>query len=110
MPEEVWVAAVALAEVHGAYATSKRVEIGYDGLRSRLSMPETRSRLGVKRRAKSAAPSFIDLPAPTLFGGSLAQPTVEVTRRDGAKLAMRLGTADARDVMGLVREFLGGRS
>jgi mRNA interferase MazF len=55
------VATTALAEVHGAYATSKRVEIGYEGLRSRLAMPGTRSRQGAERRAKSATPSFVAL-------------------------------------------------
>ncbi len=98
MPEELWVAAIALAREHGLYAAAHGLGVSYNSLKQRVQ--GTRAK---KREPKGSAPTFVELGGPLPFGGG--GPTVELTDSDGAKLAVRLAVSEIIDITGLAREF-----
>lgn len=93
MPEELWARAVHLARKHGVGATARA--LGLDGGKlSRLMRAEAEP---------SAAPSFVEVSwAPSVGWGCV----VEMARRDGAKMTVRLATVGAE--LGALTELFWG--
>lgn len=108
MPEPLWAAAVALARKRGLYATTRDLCVSYGTLKTRLerSVPKEVA----AKPPSSPRPTFVELGAALPFGGSGAGTSVELTRRDGAKLVIRFGAGEALDLAALVREFWGRRA
>jgi hypothetical protein len=98
MPEELWVAAVALAREHGLCAAAHGLGVSYNSLQQRVQ--GTRAK---RRESKGSAATFVELGPPLPFGGG--GPTLELTDSDGAKLAVRLAASEIIDITGLAREF-----
>ena len=106
MPEPLWAAAVALARKRGLYATTRDLRVSYDTLKTRLE------RSGAKATGSkpAARPTFVELGAALPFGAHASGTSVELTRRDGAKLVIRLGGGERLDIAALVRGFWGRRA
>jgi len=101
MPEELWRAAVTLAQKHGVYATARAREIGYGTLKERVSGSQKMRSDGTARSA-----GFIELDGTQLVG-SLGPhgPVVELSGADGAKLMIRLRESEDQDILGLAAAF-----
>lgn len=105
MPEQLWQAAVSLAQVHGIYRTTQALRLSYDSLKKRVVA-------GPKNgRDSKDYPGFVELSPASLMG--FAQPTgsvVEMSDADGAKLMIRLTDGVELDLAGLAEAFWGRRS
>ena len=105
MPEDLWAEAVALARVEGAYAVARDLGLGYTSLRKRVERAASVKRA---RRTSSAAKGFVAVGGGELIGAlATGGSVVELTRRDGAKLMVRLSGAEALDVVALSEAFFG---
>jgi len=123
MPAALWAEAIALARKEGLYATARELHVDYGTLKWRLERsPEQKvapkaatKPAGKPARAPNATvqqtgrPTFVDV-APAFGLSSTSGASVELVRRDGAKLTIRLTAGESLDVVGLVREFWGARS
>lgn len=101
MPEPLWAAAVAAAHEHGIYAVSRALGVSYDSLKTRTGA--CRAKAAADKPPGAATFGEIGSALPFVSGTSGA--SVELTRDDGSKLAIRLAAGDALDVVGLVRAF-----
>ena len=97
MAEELWAAAVALAQEHGVYATSRGLGVNYDSLKARVG---TRSQ---RKGRPPALPAFVELPAGMPMAASGVM--VELVGAGGEKLTIRLMDQAEVDVAELAREF-----
>jgi len=101
MPEKLWEAAVALAQMSGVYPVASALKINYENLKKRVSQSQ-------KKRHNAAARStgFIELDGTQLIGSPGSKGTVvELSRADGAKLTVRLPVGEDLDLPGLVEAF-----
>ena len=106
MPEELWADAVALARVEGAYAIARDLALSYTSLRTRLARTTPPAR---PRHAK-AAQGFVEVGGGALLGAlGAGGSVVELTRRDGVTLVVRLSGAAPLDVVALSAAFVGRR-
>lgn len=101
MPEPLWAAAVAEAHKHGIYFVSRALGVSYDSLKTRMGARHTRP----TEAEPPAATTFVEIGSTLPFVSGAFGASVELTRGDGAKLAIRLAAGDALDVVGLVRAF-----
>ena len=97
MPEGLWEAAVTLARRDGAYTVSRELGVNYATLRSRLRRSDA--------AGEQSRPRFVEINAAQVFGGTGT--VLELERRDGAKLTVRLGGGQRVDVAVLTSAFLG---
>jgi hypothetical protein len=97
MPDDLWAEAVELARSEGAYAIARDLKLSYETLRKRLARASSRRRL---RRTSSTAKGFVEIGGGELLGAvATGGSVVELMRRDGAKLVVRLSGAEAVDVV-----------
>ena len=103
MPEELWAAAVAVAERGSVYGTARALGVSYATLRWRVAAAELE-----RRREAERGVGFVELLAPASAGsGEPAGVEVELSAADGAKMTVRAPSGEALDVAGLARGFWG---
>lgn len=99
IPEELWEAAAALAQVHGLNPTSAALRLNYYDLRKRLESP-----MKGQDKSRSRAPTFLEMPK--VMCGQADPGTVEVVRANGSRMTLRLSAARSCDLLPLMKEFL----
>ncbi|HUT77438.1 MAG TPA: hypothetical protein VM285_07115 [Polyangia bacterium] len=102
MPEDLWAAAVALTGKHGVYVVARDATVDYGALKLQVE----RAAAG-EQRASTDAVEFVEVAA----SGLLERPepgraVVELARRDGTTLTMRLEGGAGLDVVALAEAFL----
>jgi len=97
MPEELWHAAVLLADEHGVYGTAHGLRISYDTLKARVA--------AVEKRNAGQQTEFVELSGGISIGGSASGSVVELLSSSGEKLTIRLGGAGELSVVELCRDF-----
>jgi len=103
MPEALWDAAVSLAATHGVYRISRDLTVNYGTLKARLAPAQEDEEV-----SPAAMEGFVEVDARQIVGGSAIDGTVlELSRADGARLALRLPSHQPVDVPGLVAAFAG---
>jgi hypothetical protein len=102
MPEDLWAAAVALAQVHGVYRMAQALTVNYGNLRRRTEDSRKTSRVG----KSSSSAGFIELDAGQFVGSPDPTATVvELADGDGAKLTIRFPGSRQVDLEGLANWF-----
>lgn len=100
IPEELWIAAVALARVHGINPTAATLRLNYYGLQRRLGG-------GREQRKRRLTPApFFEVAGPALPSGVGEPGTLELLHGSGARLTLRLPNASPKDLLPLVHLFL----
>ena len=98
MPEDLWQAAAALVDEHGAWRISRTLRVRYEGLKSRAMSAATESTL-------RPTPGFVDMTSSlTAAGSESSSTTVDLSRADGTRLLLRLPSG-AIDVQSIIRAF-----
>jgi hypothetical protein len=100
MPDALWTAAARAADTHGVWAVSRALRVNYDSLKERVER--------LSAGDQSSAARFVELDAASLIVGAQTPAVViELSRRDGAMLTVRLqGESTQADLTELAREFL----
>ena len=113
MPKALWDDAVGLVPERGCHCVASALGLNYASLRERVGGAGVRTRgaraAGGKRRddrAESTATAFAELDLGAVFGGALPGAAVEVARRDGARMQIRLAGAGAAQAAVLLAAFL----
>jgi len=102
IPEELWKAAAELARTHGLNRTAAALKLNYYGLQRRLQGGRAWS-IG----STGPAPArFVELPPLAGSSPATVPGTVELLRPSGARLILRLPTANPRQLLPLVQAFL----
>lgn len=100
IPEALWEEAARLARTYGVSRVSAALRLSYYDL-------QRRARGG--RLAKTrppAQPTFVQLAAPALSGGSGQHGTVEIVHACGSRLILRLPDVEPNELLALVQAFL----
>ncbi len=99
MPEELWEEAVSLAEVDGAYAVARDLDLNYATLKRRLE--------GAAGARGARGAGFVEIDAAQLMGAAATVGSVvELAAADGTKLRVQLRAGEALDVVALAGAFL----
>ena len=115
MPKALWDDAVGLGRERGCSCVASALGLNYASLRERVGGAGVRTRGaraagGTRRddRAESTATAtaFAELDLGAVFGGALPGAAVEVARRDGARMQIRLAGAGAAQAAVLLAAFL----
>jgi hypothetical protein len=100
MPSELWDCAVELASRHGVCRVARALGIGYAALQKRVTgLTKVRPSLQVPTHG------FVELGGFSASGWSGTE--IEITDRDGSRLAIRIAQGAAVDLAGLVTAFRG---
>ena len=102
MPEDLWAAAVALAGKHGPYVVARDATVDYGALKLRVE------RVAERRQSEEAsAVEFVEVAASRLLERrETGRAVVELARRDGVTLTVRLEGGAGLDVVALAEAFL----
>jgi hypothetical protein len=96
----LWDSAVELAVAHGLSRTSTTLKLGYYDLKKRLA---ERASAGALPQNGAALPTFVELtPAPF---GNACECTIDLEKRDGARMRIELKGASAPDLAAVTRSF-----
>jgi hypothetical protein len=99
IPEDLWAAAVALAETHSICHIGRRLRLNTNSLKQRINRPIPAPPQDVIKSS-----SFIEIPfIPT---GQTAHCQVDIQRKDGSRMQIRMPQAEL-ELTTLVRAFLG---
>ncbi len=106
MPEELWAAAVSLAQAHGLYRVARALRLDYGSLKKRVE------------RSPDSEPGdtddvgrFVEIDARHLVPGLASSgAVVELLDAEGTKLVVRLSGRESLDVPALVEAFRRHRS
>jgi hypothetical protein len=102
MPEELWAKAVELAGTHGLYVVARDSTVDYGALKLRGE-----GAAAGEQRELPGAVEFVEVAASRLLERREAgRAVVELARRDGAKLTVRLEGGARLDVVALTEAFL----
>jgi hypothetical protein len=107
MPEELWEAAVSLAQTHGVSPIARALHLDYGSLRKRMERGS-----GCGSGDPGSATRFVEIDPLHLVRG-LAESSgavVELSDVEGTKLVVRLGERESLDVPGLIEAFRRCRS
>jgi hypothetical protein len=97
IPEELWQAAVGLAQQHGLYAVAHPLRLDYVGLKRRLEGVAK-----VKKKKKIASPGFVELIA---AHPAAAECLIEFESKSGAKMRVQWKGSGAPDWGSLLRAW-----
>lgn len=105
LPKDLWAGAISLARIHGPYSVARDVRVRYETLKDRLEQAVT-----AEVDEPASGEPFIEL-APSQLLGPVAEQhlVVEVERRDGTRLTVRLPKSTPLDVVALAQAVLGTR-
>jgi hypothetical protein len=101
VPEELWNAAVEVAQVEGVHATAKALRFNYYSLKDRVEQAP-REAVGTP----GAATPFVEVQMPSLDARGDGSTVVELVGRRGDRMRIVAG-AGAVDVVGLAQAFWG---
>jgi hypothetical protein len=104
VPEELWSEIVGWARQLGVNPISRAMGLNFSDLRKRVEQGQ-----GLCRVATAARPTFVELEANSLLGGTQGGPVVEVYSPDGGRLVMHFPSGVPVDTLGLVASFMGRR-
>jgi hypothetical protein len=104
IPDELWKAAADLARVHGLSRTAAALKLSYYDLERRLLAGR------IQRRRRLTPAPFVEVALSALAPGLGEVGTLELVQASGARLTLRLPSASASDLLGLVHLFLRHRS
>lgn len=90
MPEELWLAAAAVAHVTGLNATARALRLDYYSLKQRLERSASQP---------GKAPAFVEVRVETPLPPSSVEYLVELERPDGGLMRARLSTLDSLAVL-----------
>lgn len=115
MPEALWDDAVGVARAQGCYRVARALGLNDASLRARVEGAGARTRgataaAGQRQQDEQSASTttaFAEVDLGAVLGGALAGATVEVARRDGARMQIRLAGAGAAQAAVLLAAFLG---
>jgi hypothetical protein len=102
IPDELWMAAVRVARVEGAYATHKATRFNYDSLKSRMALVQTQARQPRAEAIETSA--FIELGGVQLAEGRCTT-VVEIVGRRGGRMRIDVSGGSGMDVVGLAQAF-----
>ena len=102
MPEELWRAAVALAQVQGIYEISQALRVSYGTLKKRLGAAKATPAKKRGRRKKKAV--FVEL-EPAWGGVGPARCVVELRKPSGTTMTIRLTDTSILDIAELTDMF-----
>lgn len=106
MPEELWGAAVELADDHGAYRIANELGLSYQALKQRTdeaARSRRRSERGQRRRAE-----FVEIDIGRALAHEAGEATeIEMMRGDGLRLRIRLGAREQLDLTAVTAAFVG---
>jgi len=102
MPQELWDAAVALADEHGVYRVARALRVDYGKLKQLFE-----ARAAEDARSETAEGGFavMTLPLSGVAEPASAGAAVELHEADGSWLSIRMPGADGLDVAGVVAAF-----
>jgi hypothetical protein len=99
LPESLWATATELATRYGVHPTARALRLDYTGLRRRVE----------KRAAQKSTPAeaaaFVELVGPA--AGTWTNCSVEVESAQGGKLRLDLKAVATRELVDLIRAFIG---
>jgi hypothetical protein len=102
IPEDIWNAAVVVAQARGVYATAKAAHFEYKALKQRVEQAAASS----SGDDKMAASAFIQMQMPSLSSGAdSGRMVVELMGRGGGRMRIELGDSRGLDVVGLAQAF-----
>ncbi len=107
----LWARAVALAQVHGAWKTTKRLGLNHEALKKRC-LEATRAAAKVEATPLAPSPTFVELPLAEIVTGraaSAAQAIVELEDATGARLRVVLPGAKPSEVAAVAGELWSAR-
>jgi hypothetical protein len=96
-PPALWDLAVRLAKIHGVSRTALALGVNYRVLKKRTAAPLSLTAAG---ESPSPAPTFVELPTPTLLG---KQCLFELNNATGTTLRVQLLGYDTADLESLAR-------
>ena len=100
IPKALWDLAVELAVAHGLSRTATTLKLGYYSLKKRLA---ERASAGALPHSGVALPTFVELtPGPL---GNTCECTIELEKRDGARMRIEVKGASAPDLAAVSRSF-----
>lgn len=103
MPEELWSAAVEVAQAYGVHAMSRGLRVRYESLKQRVVEAETAA--ARSSRQGDGDTELVEV-TPTWVGtGVSAQCIVELHEPGGARMRIRLPEVGAIDVAAFVEAF-----
>ena len=111
MPEELWEAAVALGDEHGASAVSGELGVNYTRLRRRMSAEQGVSVRRVPGVDQASGSRFVEFDVGGMLGGAVGdvhRSELEFERADGTRLRVRLGAGERLDLGAVTAAFVGG--
>jgi hypothetical protein len=100
IPTQLWDWAVELAAEHGVSRTSASLKLGYYDLKKHVADKASTAR---RAEGEDASPTFLELPAGAL--GARCECTIELEKRDGARMRMELKGASAAELAAVSRAF-----
>lgn len=106
LPEELWRAAAAIAEVRGLNVVARALRLDLNSLKKWMGLRGSAApakRKAGKRTAK--APAFVEFFSPSTSGMSNCM--LEVESREGAKLRLEWKGATSSELTQLIRAFAG---
>jgi hypothetical protein len=106
MPEELWSAAVKLAQVHGVWRIAKELSVRYESLKQRVVAFEEETERKKRRRSQHLDAKLVEV-LPTLEDvvPQGLQCIVELRDRGGATMTIRLAELRGVDLAGLTEAF-----
>ena len=99
IPDELWSAAVLLTEEFGLYQVSKQLKLNHTSLKKRVGLPSSKNYPTIK------SSSFIEIPVVATGNSEPCQ--VDIRRKDGSQMQIRLFHGNGTDLSALVRAFTG---
>lgn len=99
IPDELWSAAVELAEELSVFKVARSLRLNYASLKKRVN------RLCPKVHPEIEASSFIEIPV--MNAGNVQPYRVDIQRKDGSQMQIHLSHGEGTQLSALVRAFIG---
>lgn len=99
IPDELWSAAVKLAEELSVFKVAKSLRLNYASLKKRVNQ------LPPRVHTENQASSFIEIPV--MSAGNAQQYRVDIHRSDGSLMQIRLPHGEGTQLSALIGAFMG---
>lgn len=100
LPQELWDAAVDVARVEGAYATSQALRMNYGNLKERMSGSSSK-----ERSEETSPPVFIELERGSFGSRQVDRTVVELEGKRGGRMRIDVTGTSRLDIVGLAQAF-----
>jgi len=106
MPEELWGAAVEIAQEYGAYRIASELGLSYPALKQRTDEAARRT----SDRGDARKDEFVEIDMGQAVAHGVSDATeIEMVRGDGLRLRIRLGTGEQLDIEAVTAAFVSSR-